>query len=90
MIRLDPAYIGIQTEDQRLENDVEEVKQLERRHIIHGTIPDPYLSSSSGYVVAQGIHQPSFQMGSVGIQIVSTSQQHRGQRMHRSGRHNRR
>ena len=55
VIGLGPTYIGIWTEDRRLESVVEEAKQLERRHIMHGTIPDPYLSSNSGYMVTQGI-----------------------------------
>ena len=67
VIGLGPTYIGIWTEDRRLESVVEEARQFERRHIMHGTILDPYLSSSSGYVVTQRMQQPSFRMGSVDI-----------------------
>ena len=41
MTGLGPAYIGIRTEDWRLESVVEEARQLERRDIMHGTIPNP-------------------------------------------------
>ena len=41
MIGLGPAYIGIQTEDQRLESVIEEARQLERGHIMHWTIFAP-------------------------------------------------
>ena len=86
---LGAAYISIRTEDRRLDNIIEEARQLERRHIMHDTISDPY-ASSSGVVMTQKIQQPMFQMGSVGIQTVGTSQQgHRGDWVYRSGRHNR-
>ena len=71
---LGPTYIGIRTESHTLESVVQEARQLERRYIMHGIIPDPYLRSNSGFVVAQGIQQPNFQMESVDIQTTSTSQ----------------
>ena len=43
---LGAAYISIQTEDQRLDSVIEEARQLERCHIMYGTILDPYASSS--------------------------------------------
>ena len=72
---LGAAYISIWMEDQRLNNVIKEARQLERRHIMHGTISDPYASSSSGVVITQGIQQLVFQMDSVGIQTAGTSQQ---------------
>ena len=53
MIGLGPAYIGIQTEDQRLYSVIEEARQLERRYIRRGIIPDPYVSSIIRTEVAQ-------------------------------------
>ena len=41
---------------------------------MHDTISDPYASSSSGVEMTQGIQQPMFQMGSVGIQTAGISQ----------------
>ena len=70
---LGAAYISIRTEDWRLDSVIEEARQLERRHIMHDTIFNPYASSNSGVVMTQGIQQPVFQMGSIGIQTVSTS-----------------
>ena len=91
MTGLAVVYISIRTKDRRLDSVIEEARQLERRLIIHGTISDPYASSSSGVVMTQGIQQPVFQMGSIGIQTAGTSQQgHRGNRVHRSGRHSKR
>ena len=46
MTGLVPAYVGIQTEDQRLESVIEEARHLERQKIKRGTIPDPFMSSS--------------------------------------------
>ena len=48
-----PSYIGIQIEDQRLESVIEEARQLERRYIRRGIIPDPYVSSIIRTEVAQ-------------------------------------
>ena len=87
---LGAAYISIKTEDRRLDIVIEEARQLERHHIMHDTISDPYASSSSGVVMTQGIQQLVFQMGNICIQIAGTSQQgHRGNWVYRSGRHSR-
>ena len=53
VIGLGSAYICIWTADQRLQSLIEEAIQLERRHIRHGTIPDPYESGSTR--AAQGL-----------------------------------
>ena len=74
MTGLGAAYISIRTEGRRLDNVIEEARQLERRHIMHDTITDPYASSSSRFAITQGIQQPVFQMDSVGYQTVGTSQ----------------
>ena len=51
---LGAAYISISTEGRRLDSVIEEARQLERHHIIHDTIFDPY-ASGSGVVMTQGI-----------------------------------
>ena len=48
---LGAAYISIRTKGRRLDSVIEEARQLERRHIMHGTIVNPYASSSSGVVI---------------------------------------
>ena len=51
MTGLGVAYISIRTEDRRLDSVIEEARQLERHHIMHGTIFDPYASNSSGVMM---------------------------------------
>ena len=51
------TYASMHTDGHNLERVIEEARRLERRHIRQGTIADPYLSSSSGYRVAQGFHK---------------------------------
>ena len=57
---LGAAYISIRTEDRRLDRVIEEAQQLKRRHIMHGSISDPYASNSSRVALTQGIQQPVF------------------------------
>ena len=60
MMGLGTAYISIRTEDRRLDSVIEEARQFERCHIMHDTISNPYVSSSSGVVMTQGIQQLVF------------------------------
>ena len=55
MTGLGAAYISIKTKGRRLDSVIEEARQLERRHIMHGTIVDAYAISSSGVAMTQGI-----------------------------------
>ena len=75
VIGLGSAYISIRSGGRTLHSVIEEVRQLERRYTIYSTIFDPYASSSGREVMSHGIQQPNFQMGSVDIQTVGTSQQ---------------
>ena len=43
---LGPEFMVIRPEGRSLESVVEEARQVERRHIRHGTMPDPYQSGS--------------------------------------------
>ena len=61
---LGPEFMVIRPEGRSLESVVEEARQVERRHIRHGTMPDPYQSSSVG--LTQIAQQPVFQLGSFG------------------------
>ena len=59
---LGPEFMVIRPEGRSLESVVEEARQVERRHIRHGTLPDP---SQSGCVrPTQIAQQPVFQLGS--------------------------
>ena len=88
VIGLGSAYVSIQPGGRTLYSVIEEARQFERRYAMYSTVPNPYVSGSSRGVMPQGVHQPIFQLGSTGIQIVA-SQQRRVPRMHRMGRHNR-
>ena len=87
VIGLGSAYISIRPGGRTLLSVIEEARQLERRHIMHGTIPDPCQSGNSVSVTSQGVQQPVFQLGSTNTQPGGTSQQSRHFRSHRSGRH---
>ena len=67
-----------------MESVVEEARQVERRHIRHSTMPDPYQSGSVR--PTQGAQQPVFQLGSSGAQETGPSQPSRHFRTHREGR----
>ena len=47
---LGPTYVEILTEGRTLESIIDEARQLERRPIMHGMIPDPYMSRDGGTV----------------------------------------
>ena len=64
-------FIVIRPEGHSLESVVEEARQVERRHIRHGTMPDPY---QSGSVRPTQIAQQSvFQLGSSDTQGIGSS-----------------
>ena len=52
---LGPTYIGIRTEGRSLNGVIEETRQMERRHVRHRTIPDPYMGSSTKFEVVQSV-----------------------------------
>ena len=70
---LGSAYIGICTVGHTLESVVEEAQLLERRHIRLSTMPDPYGNGGSRTVSIHDMQQPIFQIGSINVQIGSTS-----------------
>ena len=74
----------IRPEGRSLENVVEEARLVERRHIRHGTMPDPYQSGSVR--PAQIAQQPAFQLGSSDTQGTGPSQSSRQFRTRREGR----
>ena len=46
MFGLGPEFMVIRPEGRSLESVVEEARKVERQHIRHGTMPDPYQSGS--------------------------------------------
>ena len=82
---LGPEFMVIQPEGRSLESVVEEARQVERRHIWHGTMPDPYQSGSVR--PTQIAQQLVFQLGSSDTQGTGFSQQNRHFRTRREGRH---
>ena len=69
---LGPEFMVIRLEGRSLESVVEEARQVERRHIRHGTMPDPYQSGSVR--PTQVAQQPVFQLGSSNTQGTGPSQ----------------
>ena len=88
VIGLGSDYISIRPGGRTL-HSVEEARQLERRYTMYGNIADPYAGSSGRGVMAQGVQQPVFLLGSTGAQ-AGTSHQQKIQRTHRPGRKNHR
>ena len=82
---LGPEFMVIRPEGRSLESVVEEARQVERRHIRHGTMPDPYQSGSVR--PTQIAQQPIFQLANSDTQGTGPSQQNRHFRTRREGRH---
>ena len=81
---LGPEFMVFRPEGRSLESVVEEARQVERRYIRHGTMPDPYQSDS--IMPTQIAQQLVFQLGSSDAQETGPSQPSRHFRTRREGR----